>query len=280
MNAVLIVKIIKWIVLAGILVSFFFTTYLFLRRAFGGNAEQELQKEISKKLLDSGRSAQLRLDMSKYGVMFHMENYNMSPAYYLGFRAIVGLAIFAVLVIFDVQSPFIILSIPAGYFGVPILFKIMNASDNKEMLIDIFNTYANINIQLKVGQYIANALEYSYHSAKNKRFKEAMGELVLNMADKSVRIEDAIQIFQNRFSSNEIDKLCMMLRSLMRYGNNEEFTQDLLDEVKEIIQADAIQAQDAIETKAGMVSFGFFGIVILIVVISVMLNFESGGLFF
>ena len=275
MNAVFIIKIIKWIIMVGVCVSFFFTAYFMFKRMFGEN-----QREITKKLLDSGKGAQLRLEMSKYGVMYHMENYNMSPAYYLGFRAIIGLAIFVVLVIFDVKSPLIILAIPAGYFGVPLLFKIMNSSDNKEMLIDIFNTYANINIQLKVGQYIANALEYSYHTAKSKRYKEAMGELILNMADKTVTIEDAIQVFQNRFSSNEIDKLCMMMRSLMRYGNNEEFTQDLLDEVKEIIQADAIQAQDDIETKSGMVSFGFFGIVILIVVVSVMMNFESGGFFF
>ena len=280
MNAVFIIKIIKWIIMVGVCVSFFFTAYFMFKRMFGENTEKEIQREITKKLLDSGKGAQLRLEMSKYGVMYHMENYNMSPAYYLGFRAIIGLAIFVVLVIFDVKSPLIILAIPAGYFGVPLLFKIMNSSDNKEMLIDIFNTYANINIQLKVGQYIANALEYSYHTAKSKRYKEAMGELILNMADKTVTIEDAIQVFQNRFSSNEIDKLCMMMRSLMRYGNNEEFTQDLLDEVKEIIQADAIQAQDDIETKSGMVSFGFFGIVILIVVVSVMMNFESGGFFF
>lgn len=280
MNAVMIIKIIRWVMIVGISVSFFITLLLFFKRAFGEDTQQELKKEISKKLLDNGKGAQMRLTMSKYGVMFHMENYNMSPTYYLGFRAVIGLAIFAVLVIFDVKSPLIILAIPAGYYGVPILFKIINSSDNKEMLIDIFNTYANINIQLKVGQYIANALEYSYHTAKNKRYKEAMGELVLNMADKTVTVEESIQIFQNRFASNEIDKLCMMLRTLMRYGNNEEFTQDLLDEIKEIIQADAMQAQSDIETKASGVSFGFFGIVILLVVISVMMNFESGGFFF
>ena len=280
MNLVLIIKIIRWIAIIGISVSFFILTFQFFRRAFGEDAQKELKKEISKKLLDNGRGAQMRLTMSKYGVMYHMENYNMSPTYYMGFRLVIGIAIFAVLVIFDVKNPMIVLAIPAGYFGVPILFKLINSSDNKEMLIDIFNTYANINIQLKVGQYIANALEYSYHTAKSKRYKEAMGELVLNMADKTVTIEESIQIFQNRFASNEIDKLCMMLRTLMRYGNNEEFTQDLLDEIKEIIQADAMQAQSDIETKASAVSFGFFGIVILLVVISVMMNFESGGFFF
>lgn len=277
---ILLIKIAKWVILAGVCVSCFIVAYSFFKKTFGGDVEKELTREISKKFLSEGRGAQMRLEMSKYGVLYHMENYNLSPGWYLAFRAIIGLALFAGFVIFDVQSPLIILAIPAGYFGTPIVFKLINSSDNKEMLIDIFNTYANINIQLKVGQFVANALEYSYHTAKSKRYREAMGELVLNMADKSMTMEDSIKVFQNRFASNEIDKMCSMLRTLLRYGSNEEFTQDLLDEIKEIIQADALQAQSDIESKASMVSFGFFGVVIMIVVVSVMLNFQDGGGFF
>ena len=277
--AVLIIKILRFIAMAGISVSFFIGVFCFLKKVFGEEARKEMKKEISRKILEDGRGAAMRLEMSRYGILYRMEDYDMSPMKYVSLKAMGGIGLFTVLMLLGVHNIFTILAIPIGYFGVPALFKALNKSDNGEMLTDIFNTYANINIQLKVGQYIASALEYSYHTAKNKRYKEAMGELVLNMADKTVTTEESLKIFQNRFASNEIDKLCTMLRSLIRYGNNDDFSHDLLDEIKSIISADAMKAQNDIETKSSMVSFGFFGVVILMVVISVMLNFDTGGMF-
>lgn len=271
------VKILKYLAMIGVAVSFYFFLYKLLKRSTV--LKDVAEKEVTNRIAKEGKTSALALEMSKYGIMYRMENYELTPTWYIFVRLMTGAALFAVLIFLDIRHPAALLAFPAGYYGLPFLFKKMNETDNKEMLMDIFNTYANINIQLKVGLYIANALEYSYYTAKSKRYKEAMAELILNMSDKTVTMEQSINIFNSRFASEEIDKLCAMIKTLLRYGNNNGYSQDLMDEIKAIIQADAIQAESDIDTKANMISFSFFAIVIVVVAYTVMTNFSGMDFF-
>lgn len=272
-----IVKIAKYLAMLGICASFFVCVYRLLKRTV--SLGELAKNEVTERIVQDGKASELKLEMSRYGVMYRMENYNLSPTWYVIFRLGVGLGIMALLLLVGVRHILVLAAVPAGYYGVLFLFKKLNEEDNKQMLMDVFNTYANINIQLKVGLYIADALEYTYHVAKNKRYKEALGELVLNMSDKTITMEESVSIFNSRFASEEIDKLCNMIKMILRYGSNAGYSQNLMEEIKSIIHADALRAESDIDTKANMISFAFFAVIIVIVAVTIFTNFSGVDVF-
>lgn len=282
MSAVDLIEILRWVLLGIICLGTFLFVYNFAKGLSKGAdiARKIAEKEVEERLQKTeGRMGQLREDMSKYGVMYKFHNYHMSPGMYILFRVGVGLALSFLAYIAGIQNALFLLGFPIGYYGIPQLFKIMNKEDNQKIFVDIYNTYANLSIQMQAGLYITKALEYSYHTAKNPRFKEAMAELVLNIADKTLTMEESINIFNSRFCSDEIDKMCVMMKNLMRYGNNESYTKDLLKEVEAIIAADSLRSEDKLNSKANMVAFAFFAIVIAITGFSIVTNVQTGGLF-
>ena len=145
------------------------------------------------------------------------------------------------------------------------------------MLMDIYNTYSNIKIQMSAGIYIRECLEYTYDMVTNKRYKEALSELILNFSDKTVSSTDAVSIFKNRFHSLEIDKLSSLLVYFMQYGLNANHTDDIMSEIQGIIQAETLKAEHDIEMKAEATNFAFFTVIIAMVVYTVFSSFSMGG---
>lgn len=282
MSTAELIQIARWVLLTVICGGTFIFVYNLSKNFIKGAdiARKIAEKEVEERLQKTeGRMGQLLEDMSKYGVMYKFHNYHMNPGMYILFRVVVGLALSFLAYIAGIQNALFLLGIPLGYYGIPQLFKIMNKEDNQKIFVDIYNTYANLSIQMQAGLYITKALEYSYHTAKNPRFKEAMAELILNIADKTITMEESIDIFNSRFCSDEVDKMCVMMKNLMRYGNNESYTKDLLKEVETIIAADSLRSEDKLNSKANLVAFVFFAIVIGMTAVSIVTNVSTGGLF-
>ena len=148
-----------------------------------------------------------------------------------------------------------------------------NNQDNKDIIMDLYNTYANLKIQMDAGVYIVDSIEYSYKNATHPRYKEALGELILNFSDKTIPMTDAIEIFKHRFNSKEINKLSALLHSCLIYNASKAYTKDIMNEIQSIILASTLSSEHDIETKADMIKFALFAILILIVVFSVASGF-------
>ncbi len=222
--------------------------------------------------------------LSKMGIMYRMKNYNLTPADYIIFRIAIGIA--GAVLFFIVGSaflfrPFYLIPIGflAGYFGVMGYMTYENKVDNEEMVMDIYNTYANIKIQMSAGIYIREVLEYTYKMVQNERYKQALAELILNFSDKTISSSQAVLLFKNRFSSIEIDKLSAMLESFMQYGINQDHADDIMAEIQGLIQAETIKTEHDIETMAASTNFAFFAGIIAMVVFVVFSSFSMGGLF-
>lgn len=259
----IIVKILTFVVML-IVCGCFFMTIMHLFHKTKDLSERAINDEIKK----HGGLSSYKKRMSQLGIMYHVGDYDLSPSWYILVRLFVGLLLAFALFSSGVPFPLPFLGIPLGYFLVDFAFQKINERDNKEFLIDIFNTYANLNIQLKSGLFITDALEYSYKNAKNERFKQALGEMILNFSDKTVSMHEAIEIFHSRFYSPEIDNLCAMLQNLLQYGISDSYANDLINEIKTIISASSAKAEHDIESKAGMIILAFFAVIIFIVVIA------------
>lgn len=273
----IIVKVIKYLAMIGICAAFFFTVWNGFHRLVYVN--KDVRAKIDKEMKKSGIFYKYKTRMSQIGIMYRMNDYNLSPMWYLLVRIAVGVLLFMALVVAGVPIPIPVIGIPIGYIGVDLLFAHINKNDNKDFLIDIFNTYANLNIQMKSGLYITDALEYSYKGAKNERYKQAMEEMILNLSDKTVSMAEAIDTFHGRFLSPEIDNLCSMLENLLQYGIDDAYADNMLNEIKTIMLASSQEAEHDIESKAGMLTLAFFAVIIFIVVVAVMSGMSGIAMF-
>lgn len=274
--------IITYIAKAGVFLTALFAAYIvykFTIKALkkGSDAGQQFIKSIDKNIQKKGDMSKKQLYMSKIGIMYRFGKYDLKPSDYFSVRLLCGILVSAIFYLLAESFSMIIVGFPIGYFGIDILFKILNGRDNEDMTIDIYNTYANLKIQLSAGIYIGECLEYSYKITKNERYREALKELLLNFSDKTITSSEAVEIFRNRFESREIDQLCAMITSFIDYGLSDSYLDGIMFEVQQLLESDAEKSQQNIESKTGFITFAFFVLVVILVAVNMVGSLDGIG---
>lgn len=278
--------IINYVAKAGVFLTALFAAYVVYKFTIqaltkGRERGRQLIKNIDKNIQKKGEMKGKQLYMSKIGIMYRFGRYDLKPSDYILVRILCGILVAAIVYLIQNEvSLFVAIGIPIGYFGIDILFKSMNKRDNEDMTIDIYNTYANLKIQLSAGIYISECLEYSYKITKNERYREALKEMLLNFSDKTITSSEAVEIFRNRFDSREIDQLCSMITSFIDYGLSDSYLDGIMYEVQQLLEADAVKAQQDIESKTGFITFAFFVLVVAMVAVNMVSSLDGvGGIF-
>lgn len=220
-----------------------------------------------------------RRQLSKDGILYRLGDYNASPAKWVMIRILAGIV--TGFIGFGLSNQIFVGAVcfPIGYFGLPMAYKHKGKSDMDDMMMDIYNTYSTLNIQLSSGLSVIDAMEYSYRMAQHKRYKEALAELVINMSDRTLTMSESIAIFKDRFDSTEINKMCAMIDNFSTYGVTEEYTKDIMEQINSLIMAATMKAEHDIESKAGLINFAFFAVIIFIVMFSVSRTFSGVNMF-
>ncbi len=266
-----------YIALAAFMSFLAFRLIVGLAKKAEGGAEKAV-KNIDRRMLRTGDLSAEKQKLSKMGVCYRFGDYNLNPSKYIMLRVFWGV-LFSAILFLGGASYFSVLGFPAGFYSVPLLYKWLNKRDNTAMFEDIYSTYSNLKIQLSSGVYIGDCLDYIYTTVKNKRYAEAMKELILNFSDKTLTSSEAIEIFRDRFESREIDKLCNMMTGFVQYGISEAYLSDIMREVESLMSAQAERAKSNIESKAGFVNFCFFALIIAMVIYAMFQMFSGAQLF-
>lgn len=270
---------------AGVFITAIFAAYIvykFTIKALtkGRDTGKKLIKNIDKNIQKKGEMSKKQLFLSKTGIMYRFGKYDMKPSDYFLIRILSGILVSAVLYLLTESLLVIFVGVPLGYLGINLFFRLLNNRDNEEMTIDIYNTYANLKIQLSAGIYIGECLEYSYKITKNERYREALKELLLNFSDKTMTSSEAVEIFRNRFDSREIDQLCAMISSFIEYGLSDAYLDGIMFEVQQLLESDAAKSQQNIESKTGFITFAYFVLVVVLVAINMVSSLDGVGGFF
>lgn len=249
-------------------------------------AKDEVLEKYDIKAKETGTLKRRQKKMSQKGIMYRLNNYNLMPSSYLVVRAMIGIiiAMFSFIVVNTASSaklaiPISIVFFIIGYFASEFYFGMKNKKDNEAMLIDVYNSYVAIKNQLEAGQYIGDVLQYIYQNTSFDRYKQALMELNINMADKTIPSTVAIDIFKNRFDNLNITKLCSVLNSYYVYGVNEKFINSLTKEIESIITANTMREEESISRKTGLVTFTMFGVVIIMVIYCLVSSFDQFDFF-
>lgn len=193
-------------------------------------AYRELQGFLRKRSTDGGIYQRLQEWLVRNGADFHFGEW-VNPARYALLCLLSGLIGYLVLRLFGAAYG------PVGlvlFGGLPVALTLyMNNADNEKFLPELKLVYHALEVQIKAGVYVIDALAECYGSVREKRLKKALLDLSGNIVMKA-DIHDSLEQFRNKFDNRYIDALCITILQALESGQAVELLRDLSEQVKDM----------------------------------------------
>ena len=171
-----------------------------------------------------------RRKLVKNGAPFHYGQW-INPVCFLAARMILAFLGFAVL--FPLSAGYGILAGGALYFTPVLLLVYLNRKDNEKMLSDMKLVYHGLEMQIRAGVYVADALAECYGCVREKRLRQAFLDLAGDIVMKA-DIYEALKKFQEKFDNRYIDSLCITLFQALESGQAVELLGDIGEQIKDM----------------------------------------------
>jgi len=231
---------------------------------------------LARKSRQSGWYLETRRQLCKRGAYFHFGSW-MTPGVWLGMRIVIACAGFVVM------SE---LSVPAGmicavtfFFGADVLLWYLNKRDNERMLPEIRLIYHALEIRIRAGVYVADALAECYAGVNEKRLKQALLDLAGAITMKA-DIYDALEHFQEKFDNRYIDALCITIIQALESGQAVELLGDMAEQVKDMEVAVLGQRKGALDRSITFYQLGILAAVLgMVLYACIMQMLEAAVLF-
>lgn len=164
------------------------------------------------------------------GAAFHYGKW-MNPSRYLLLRIMLALA---GLVVFSVFSPgYGVMAAVLLYFLPGWMLGYLNRQDNIRLLPEIKLMYHALEIQIRAGVYVTDALAECYGSVTEKRLQNALLDLAGDIVIKA-DIYEAMEHFQGKFDNRYIDSLCITILQACESGQAVELLGDIGEQLKDM----------------------------------------------
>lgn len=215
--------------------------------------------------------------LREYGAMFHFGK-GIQPFSYLGMRLL--LALTGGLLMGLCGTGYGIL---AGclLYGLPEwLLWYLNERDNQKMLPEIRMVYHALEIQLKAGVYITDALSECYRAVTGRRLRQALLDLAGDIVMKADVLR-ALERFQGSFRNRYIDGLCITVIQALESGQAVDLLQDIGEQIKDMEQTVMQRRKSALERSITFYQLGILAAVLglsLYAVIAQMLQQNIWGI--
>ncbi len=256
---------IRWMAVTAALAAaalvFFLLRYLGKSRQTGEKI-RHVYREISGLLREKGTASgyyqRSRQWLVKNGAAAHYGNW-IEPIRFLVLRIGLGLAGLSGGVVFGPEwgaAGFLLLFFLPGW----LLFW-LNRRDNERLLPDLKLLYHSLEIQIKAGIYVTDALAECYGSAKEKRLKQALLELAGDIVMKA-DIYDSLNRFQAKFDNRYVDSLCITILQALESGQAVELLRDIGEQIKDMEKAVLERRKAALDRKIMFCQLGVLTVVL------------------
>ncbi len=164
------------------------------------------------------------------GAAFHLGRW-VTPFRYLAVCILLGTAGF--LSFFRI-SP-IGGALAMGAFGLlpRFLLGYLNRRDNERMLPEIKLVYHALEMQIRAGVYVTDALAECYGSVQEERLRQAFLDLAGDIVMKA-DLYEALEHFQGKFDNRYIDALCITILQALESGQAVELLADIGEQIKDM----------------------------------------------
>lgn len=166
-----------------------------------------------------------------------------------------------------------------GFFMPDILLNVSNSMDNDTMLSDIKCIYDTLRIQTKAGVFLSASLCECYLAVKNRRLKSALLELTNDISTRR-DIDDALERFNEKFDSGQIDIFCIVIRQSMESGRSVKVLEDLSLQMNDLQHAINLKEKEALDRKVQVIELLLFVGLLAVTVYSLGVEVMSSALIF
>lgn len=168
--------------------------------------------------------------LRRNGAAFHYGKW-MNPPHYLLLRILAALA--GLLIFFGIAPGYGILAAVLLFFLPGWLLGYLNRSDNVRLLPEIKLMYHALEIQIRAGVYVTDALAECYGSVTERRLQSALLDLAGDIVMKA-DIYEAMEHFQGKFDNRYIDSLCITILQACESGQAVELLSDIGEQLKDM----------------------------------------------
>lgn len=130
-------------------------------------------------------------------------------------------------VIFAMFAAAMLFCLPSG------LLVYLNRQDNRRLLPELKLVYHAMEIQIRAGVYVTDALAECYGAVHERRLRAALLTLAGDIVMKA-DICDALSSFQEKFDNRHVDSLCIIVLQALESGQAVELLNDIGEQLKDM----------------------------------------------
>jgi len=223
---------------------------------------QEFTGLLREKRNNSSWYLRSRIWLCRNGATFHYGRW-VNPTRYLVLRLL--LALLGFLVFWRLAPGY---GVVAAVFLVCLpdwLLLYLNKQDNIRLLPEIKLIYHALEIQIRAGVYVTDALAECYGSVKEKRLQKALLELAGDIVMKA-DIYDALERFQGKFDNRYIDALCITIMQACESGQAVELLSDIGEQLKDMESAVMNRKKSSLDRSVTFYQLGVLAAVMGIII--------------
>ena len=168
--------------------------------------------------------------LQKNGAAFHYGKW-LNPTGYLALKLVLAFA--GMTVLSGLGPGYGVLLAVVLYFLPGWMLTYLNRKDNLALLPEIKLVYHSLEIQIKAGVYMMDAMAECYGSVREERLRQALLELAGDIVMKA-DIYEALDRFQGKFDNRYIDALCITLLQALESGQAVELLGDISEQIKDM----------------------------------------------
>ncbi len=164
------------------------------------------------------------------GAAFHYGKW-MNPTAYLALRIV--LALLGLLMLSGFSVGYGLLAFGFLFFLPGWMLSYLNKQDNQKLLPEMKLVYHALEIQIRAGVYVTDALAECYGSVRNKRLRQALLDLAGDIVMKA-DIYEGLERFQGKFDNRYVDALCITILQALESGQAVELLGDIGEQIKDM----------------------------------------------
>lgn len=214
--------------------------------------------------------------LCRNGATFHYGRW-INPTRYLVLRLMLTLLGF--LVLWRIAPGYGVLAAIFLFFLPDWLLLYLNKQDNVRLLPEIKLIYHALEIQIRAGVYVTDALAECYGSVQEKRLQKALLDLAGDIVMKA-DIYKALEKFQEKFDNRYIDALCITIMQACESGQAVELLSDIGEQLKDMETAVMNRKKSSLDRSITFYQLGVLAAVMGIIIYACVSHMFSAALQF
>lgn len=186
--------------------------------------------------------------LEKNGAGFHYGTW-INPTSYLALKMILGgmgmTIVSHISVAYGLSAAVLLFLIPGW------LLVYLNKKDNRELLPEIKLVYHALEIQIRAGVYVTDALSECYGSVEHRRLRQALLDLAGDIVIQG-DIYLALERLQDKFDNSYVDSLCITILQALESGQAVELLSDIAEQIKDMESLVLERKKGALERRITM----------------------------